>query len=134
MGVALVNTLRQDLSSILNGNVTLYPTGSIIASKVKSFRLDSIYYGCKLYTATPLTSLTTACELSATGYDETGAVVNEATFSYTPNSILQAKMDKKEFGAAFDRVSRVDISVVNSALTPLIAVLNIDNVEVCLYP
>lgn len=59
--------------------------------------------------------------------------MNEATFSYTPNSILQAKMVKKEFGGAFDRVSRVDISVVNAATTPLIAVLNIDNVEVCLY-
>ena len=57
----------------MSDSFTLYPTGSITASgsKYKSFRLESLYYACKLYTGQPLVAVAEACTLSAVGFDET---------------------------------------------------------------
>lgn len=133
--VALANTLRNDLSTLFSGSFTLYPTGSITASgsKYKSFRLESLYYACKLYTGQPLVATAQACTLSAVGFDKAGKTINEVTFSYSPNNVIQADMIKKEFGMDLDGVYGVNITIIDAGLLPILAVVNIDSLEICGY-
>lgn len=133
--VSLLSTLRNDLTTGLTDGLTLYPTGSIIASgsKYKSFRLESLYFACKLYIAQPLIALPEGCSLSAVAFDQSGNAINEVTFSYSPGDVLKSVMVKKDFGMDLDGVYGVNITITDAGLGPVLALVNIDDLEICGY-
>lgn len=122
----------------MNGDLTVYPGGTFYAvGKVKAFDLTSVRYGCYLTRAgvpgVIQTLGTTPCTVSVSGYTTEGKVVSENTFSFAPESLTGATMGLKEFGS-LKRLTNVTFEVLNAGLLPAaVAVLALDDVNVCRY-
>lgn len=124
--IGILKHLTSNPSSLeISANITI--TGS-----TKSFDLLDFYYGCRLYTASPVVGTSQTCVFSATGINVWGESVSEETFTFVPvgtgllDSLLNAPMNYKAF-PKFRKMVSVTIRLAESS-SSLATVMLIDNV------
>lgn len=96
-------------------------TISYSGSKVKSFALASLYYGCQTDLGQAAASVPVACNITATGYkagSSTPVAVQE--FEFSPATELTAPLAFGEFEAAFQGLENVTYAQSPATLTEFI--------------
>ena len=100
-------------------------TVSYPSSKVKSFALSSLYYGCQTNLAQAAASDPVACDITATGYKGgSSKPVAVQKFAFAPAKGLMAPLAFGKFEAAFQGLETVTYVQSPATLTEFI----LDNV------
>ena len=79
-------------------------------SKIKSFALESLYYGCQTNLGQAEASLPEACTITATGY-RAGKAVAVQKFSFTPTNKVKAPLAFGKFTSAFNNLQTVTYAI-----------------------
>ncbi|KAK5130092.1 hypothetical protein LTR08_002480 [Meristemomyces frigidus] len=114
--------------TLLNGAL------SITAKTVKSFDLESAYFGCAINTLETVASVPQQCTVAFTAYKfGVASPFHTVNQSFSPSDLLNSEMTQAIFDYNYEGVDRVDVAVVGGVTPGTLVGLLIDNVQYTTY-